>query len=135
MIQNQQAYLVEAIEKVPEFNKRHKSLMSQSEEISSEVDDLSKQIVELDHKISKIGSNDENEKIESELLDDVEKLEANLEVAKDYYAKRETEISTQLGTEAIERAQNQSLHENQKAREETLRNDLENLKFNLTVAH
>ena len=85
---------------------------------------FSKQIVELDVKISELGSNEEMEKAEAELLDDVEKLEANLEVTKDYYAKRETQISTQLGTEAIQRAQNQSLHETQKAREQTLRHDL-----------
>jgi len=73
-------------------------------------------------------NDDEKEAKEATLQAEVDKLDAELEVTKDYYAKRETEISTQLGTEAIERGQSQSVHENNKQREEILKDQLEKLK-------
>ena len=49
-------------------------------------------------------------------------------MTKDYYAKREIEISTQLGSEAMERAQSQNAYESQKQKEELLRDQLDKVK-------
>ena len=51
------------------------------------------------------------------MKEDVEKLEAELEVTQDYYAKREMEISMQLGSEAGSRVQSEELHAKQMAKE------------------
>ena len=59
---------------------------------------------------------------------EVDKLDAELEVTKDYYAKRETEISTKLGTETAERGYSETSHETQKAKEEALRDQLDKLR-------
>lgn len=103
--------------------------MSQSETISTEIESVKRKMAECDRKIAAITTTDaDKEEKEAVLLAMVDKLEAELEVTKDYYAKRETEISTQLGTEALELGQSQSTHQNQKQKEGILKDQLGKLK-------
>lgn len=58
---------------------------------------------DLDKKIDAVETSKELESQFTELKEEVETLQAKLEVTNDYYAKRETEINAQLGTESAER--------------------------------
>ena len=62
----------------------------------------------------------------TQLKDDVEKLEAEIEVTQEYYSKREIEISAQLGSETSTRSQSEEIHAKQMAKENRLKAGLIN---------
>ena len=61
-----------------------------------------------------------------QLKEDVDKLQSELDVTQEYYAKREMEISMQLGSEAGSRVQSEELHARQMAKEN--RNTVKNFR-------
>ena len=64
----------------------------------------------------------------TKLKDDVEKLEAEIEVTQEYYSKREIEISAQLGTETSTRSQSEEIHAKQMSKENRLKDQLDKFK-------
>ena len=117
IILNQRSYLVNAIKRVrqlfvlsinwmiqiPKQKSENKRLLQENEELNNRLENLRASCADLDKKIDAVETSEELEAQFTELKEEVETLQAKLEVTNDYYAKRETEINAQLGTESAER--------------------------------
>ena len=88
---------------IPLQKSENKRLIQENEELTTRLESIRATCAELDKKIDGIETSEELEAQFTELKEEVETLQAKLEVTNDYYAKRETEITAQLGTESAER--------------------------------
>ena len=88
---------------IPKQKSENKRLLQENEELNNRLENLRASCADLDKKIDAVETSEELEAQFTELKEEVETLQAKLEVTNDYYAKRETEINAQLGTESAER--------------------------------
>ena len=88
---------------IPKQKSENKHLLQENEELNNRLENLRASCADLDKKIDAVETSEELEAQFTELKEEVETLQAKLEVTNDYYAKRETEINAQLGTESAER--------------------------------
>jgi len=128
IILNQRSYLVNAIKRIPKQKSENKRLLQENEELNNRLENLRASCADLDKKIDAVETSKELESQFTELKEEVETLQAKLEVTNDYYAKRETEINAQLGTESAERDNFESSYQTQKERERQVKEQLDILK-------
>lgn len=128
IILNQRSYLVNAIKRIPKQKSENKRLLQENEELNNRLENLRASCADLDKKIDAVETSEELEAQFTELKEEVETLQAKLEVTNDYYAKRETEINAQLGTESAERDNFESSYQSQKERESHVKEQLDILK-------
>merc|ERR1712176_51996 len=128
IILNQRSYLVNAIKRIPKQKSENKRLLQENEELNNRLENLRASCADLDKKIDAVETSEELEAQFTELKEEVETLQAKLEVTNDYYAKRETEINAQLGTESAERDNFESSYQTQKERESQVKEQLDILK-------
>ncbi|CAG5097444.1 Oidioi.mRNA.OKI2018_I69.XSR.g15079.t2.cds [Oikopleura dioica] len=128
IILNQRSYLVNAIKRIPMQQSENKRLLQENEELTNRLEAIRASCAELDKKIDDVETSEELEAQFTELKEEVETLQAKLEVTNDYYAKRETEINAQLGTESAERDNFESSYNSQKERESQVKEQLDTLK-------
>merc|ERR1712037_453113 len=125
---NQRSYLVNAIKRIPKQKSENKHLLQENEKLNNRLENLRASCADLDKKIDAVETSEELEAQFTELKEEVETLQAKLEVTNDYYAKRETEINAQLGTESAERDNFESSYQTQKERESQVKEQLDILK-------
>merc|ERR1711892_835201 len=125
---NQQDFLLQSIRLVPELNDAKKQTQTELGKMTSQLEKRQKIFSSQEEKIKLKEYDAQAEANYVQLKEDVEKLEAELDVTQDYYAKREMEISMQLGTEAGSRVQSEELHSKQMAKENRLKEKLDKLK-------